>query len=176
MQMMGEGTKSYWSWARSLTSVIGKTVSKQAIFERMNGSWVELVKTILKQVIAQQSNKAIIPQLFSSFNNVWLQDSTTLHLPDALRSKFKGNVSRGKQKAVAKIQVIINVLSGLCPVMDIMSFTVNEQRLSPTILKIAKAGDLVIRDLGYLVLTVLKQMNEAGIFFFESVEIQSSVV
>ena len=163
--MMAEGSKSYWSWARCLTTEVGKTVSKQAVFGRMNESWVKTVKTLLQKVIGQQAEKQINHRLFAHFKNVWLQDSTTLHLPDILVNKFKGNVSRGETKSVAKLNVIVHALSGLCPVMEWSSFTVNEQRLSKSILQTAKSGDLVIRDLGYFVLNVFHQMITAKIYF-----------
>lgn len=165
MLMMIGASKSYWSWACSLTTVIGKTVSKQAIFSRMTGAWVTTVKTLLQEVIGRQAVTKVKHCLFKHFVNVWLQDSTTLQLPDIMMQKFKGNVSGGKKKSVAKLNIIMNVLSGLCPVMEWMSFTVNEQRLSPGILKTARAGDLVIRDLGYFVLDIFGQMQDAGIYF-----------
>lgn len=165
MLMMSEGNKSYWSWARSLSNVTGKTVSKQAIFSRMNTNWVKTIQTLLQTVIGQQAGKQIDTQLFAHFNNVWLQDSTTLHLPHILAKKFKGNVSRGKQHAVAKLNVIIHAVNGLCPVMEWSSFTVNEQQLSKNILQVAKAGDLVIRDLGYFVIRVFQQLASTNIYF-----------
>ena len=165
MLMMSEGSKSYWSWARSLTCVIGEVVSKQAIFNRMTDSWLTTVKELLKEVIFHQTKIKVERQLFKHFNNVWLQDSTTLHLPDILAERFKGNWSCGKQKSVAKLNVIIDAVTGICPVMEWSSFTITEQFLAKGILQIAKAGDLVIRDLGYFVLPVFKQLSEANIYF-----------
>lgn len=163
--MMSEGGKSYWDWASSLSIIIGKSVSKQALFGRMTKAWTDTVKALLQEVMNQQVQAQIKHKLFASFGNVWLQDSTSLHLPDILKKVFKGNVSKGVQKSVAKLNVVINVLSGSCPVLDWMSLTVNEQALSSSILNIAKAGDLVIRDLGYFVLDTFKQLNEEGIYF-----------
>ena len=163
--MMRLGNKSYLEWARSLAKVTGKTVSKQAIFKRMKAPWVKLLKTLLQEVIAKQSVKNIKHALLKHFNNVWIQDSTSLNLPEVMLKKFIGNVSRGKQKSVAKINVVLNVLTGLCPVMELMGFTINEQSLSGSILSIAQAGDLVIRDLGYFVLPVFAAMDEARIYF-----------
>jgi hypothetical protein len=165
MVMMSEGGKSYWSWACSLTTVMGKVVSKQALFYRMTDGWIATLKALLMHVMEQQSLRQVKGDLFKWFNNVWLQDSTTLHLPESLSDHFKGNVSRGKQKAVVKLQVIINAAASKCAVMKWVNFTVNEQRLSADILPIARAGDLVIRDLGYFVLKVFKQLDRAGIFF-----------
>jgi len=165
MLMMIDGGKSYWSWACAMTTVIGKTVSRQAICSRMTGAWVTTVKALLQEVMAQQAVRQMKRGLFTHFGNIWLQDSTTLQLPDGMIRKFKGNVSKGKKKSVAKLNIIMNVLSGLCVVMQWTSFTVNEQRLSPDILQAARAGDLVIRDLGYFVLDVFRQMQVAGIYF-----------
>ena len=162
---MQAGNKSYLAWARALASITGKTISKQAIFKKMNKSWVRFLKALLQEVVRKQSLKGVKRSLLSPFTNVWLQDSTTIHLPDIMSTGFKGNVSRGKQKSVAKINIVINVLTGFCPVMELMGFTVNEQKLSGSILSIAKKGDLVIRDLGYFVLSVFTEMDTEGIYF-----------
>ena len=61
--------------------------------------------------------------------------------------------------------MIIHAVSGLCPVLEWSSFTVNEQSLSKSILQTAKAGDLVIRDLGYFVLPVFQQLAASKIYF-----------
>jgi hypothetical protein len=165
MQMMMEGSKSYWDWARSLTGVIGETVSKTAIFYRMNKEWVATVKALVREVVAQQASKKIERSLFAPFKNIWLQDSTSVQLPEVLFEKFRGKIMEGKKKSVAKLNIIVEALNGNCPLMEWDSFTVTEQSLAPTIMKVAEAGDLVIRDLGYFVLNIFSQMNAAGISF-----------
>lgn len=47
--------------------------------------------------------------LFTMFNRVLLQDSTTLALPQNLRNIYPGNVSHGEQNAVARIQCLIDI-------------------------------------------------------------------
>ncbi|MBL0309008.1 MAG: IS4 family transposase [Bacteroidetes bacterium] len=165
MQMMVTGQTSYWSWARSLSLLIVHTISKQAIFYRMNTAWVSTVKALVAEVIGQQAVKQIKHELFTGFTNVWLQDSTCIHLPDALNQKFKGSVVSGKQNSVAKLHVVVHALTGLCPLMEWGSYHIPEQTLASAIMGIAKAGDLVIRDLGYLVLREFTRMNQEGIFF-----------
>jgi hypothetical protein len=49
------------------------------------------------------------------FNNVMIDDSTTLHLPDELAKEFPGNVSRGIKKAQAKIHAMYNVTENNFP-------------------------------------------------------------
>jgi len=74
-------------------------------------------------------------------------------------------MSKGKQKSIAKLNLVVNLLTGACPAMRLDSFTLNEQALSESILGIARAGDLVIRDLGYFVLGVFAKLTEAGVFY-----------
>jgi len=131
----------------------------------MNKAWVDTVKALLQYVLSDQMTKGIPSSVFSCFSNVWLQDSTSLHLPDALIGKYKGNKGRGKSQSVAKLNVIINAFTGFCPVLEWSNFIVAEQSLSPDILKIARTGDLVIRDMGYFVMDVFERMIEAKIFF-----------
>jgi hypothetical protein len=165
IMMMQSGVSSYWQWAVSISALTGTSVSKQAIFKRMGTSWVATVKALVARVIAQQADAGSYGGVFKGFGSVWLQDSSSFHLPDALSEKFKGNMSKGKQKSIAKLNLVVNLLTGLCPVMRLDSFTLNEQALSGSILDIARAGDLVIRDLGYFVLGVFAKLTEAGVFY-----------
>jgi len=165
MNLMAGGNFSYWSWACSLTTIIGRHVSKQAIFERMTPAWVATLKALVTDVIKTQAALQKKNKLFEVFGQVLLQDSTCVKLPSVLFDKYKGNTSGGKKNAVAKLNIIVNLVNGFCPHMSWSGFTVTEQRLSPDIMTIAKAKDLVIRDLGYFVLSVLHQMNDACIYF-----------
>src|ERR1700727_3606287 len=160
IMMMQSGVSSYWQWSVTISSLTGTLISKQAIFKRMSGAWVATVKALVSKVIARQSDVLKHERIFKGFGSIWLQDSSSFHLPDALREKFKGNVCKGKQKSIAKLNLVVNLLTGACPAMRLDSFTLNEQALSESILGIARAGDLVIRDLGYFVLGVFAKLTE----------------
>lgn len=163
--MMQAGVSSYWHWAVSISGLTGSLVSKQAIFKRIEPAWTATVKALVALVVSAQGGIHPGEVVFKGFGAVWLQDSSSFHLPDILSIKFKGNISKGKQKSVAKLNLVVNLLTGLCPVMRLDSFTLNEQKLSDSILGIVRAGDLVIRDLGYFVLDVFKQLGNAGVFY-----------
>jgi len=114
--------------------------------------------------MAHQAKRQIKTTIPGGFKNIWLQDSTTVQLPETLFERYRGGV-RHKPYSIAKLNVVVDLLSGVCPVMEWSEFTVTEQALSPRIFTIAQAGDLVLRDLGYFVLKVFRQMNEKGIYF-----------
>jgi hypothetical protein len=165
MHLIASGNTTYLAWAQSISSIIGKRVSKQAVFERMNKAWVNTVKALVTEVIKKQAKEQIKHKLFRDFGDVWLHDSTTLNLPSLLFRKFKGVTVLGEKKATAKLNVIVNAVNGFCPVMSWTGYRTTEQQLAPDIMDIAKPKDLVIRDLGYFVLAVFKSMHGRGIYF-----------
>jgi hypothetical protein len=103
---------------------------------------------------------------FATFTRVLIQDSTCLPLPAYLSKVYPGNKNRtGKNFSVFKIQAIYDLLAERFVAFSTSGFTRNDQRASADILDLARKGDLVLRDLGYFVLSVFKQLNSRGAFF-----------
>lgn len=167
---MSYGSSSYTAWAQYIESIIGKRVSKQAIFERMNSSWVLFVKQLLEMVIVQHISKVDTKEIFNHFNRVLLQDSTNIHLPDYMARIYKGGFAKGKEKSIAKLNLVIDIFSGKFLLMQCMSFTKTEQAIASNILDLSKKGDLVIRDLGYSSLGIFEQMTQKGIYFLSRLQ------
>jgi hypothetical protein len=72
---------TYVEWARQIGRLSGKTVTKQALWERIHAGTVCFVRTLLEKLLLKQAFKAVPSTLFKSFKRVLLQDSTTLSLP-----------------------------------------------------------------------------------------------
>ncbi len=79
--MMSSGKNSFSSWAACISGLIGKTVSKQAIFERMTVAWVAVCRQLLEQSMRAQIAREVDARLYCKFKRVWLQDSTSLLFP-----------------------------------------------------------------------------------------------
>ena len=163
--MIGQRNSSYSCWAGFFTRITGKLVSKQGVFNRMNSQWVSLIKLLVCQTLEKIIIESRKIKSLQVFNNIYLQDSTSIALPEILKSVFPGNISRGRQKAVAKVNTIINLTHGVCCHLGIVSYATPEQKLSDSIFNFAKAGDLVIRDMGYFVLNIFALMNKRNIYF-----------
>lgn len=124
----------------------------------MNEVTVSFAEKIFSATINAKLKTVKEASLFKSFKRVLLQDSTTLSLPDSLVSHFPGNVTNGKQKAVGRLQCIINITKMQWLHLSLDAFTNNDQSASGIILPLLQKGDLLIRDLGYFVLDVLEQV------------------
>ena len=164
------GKNGYSTWAGHVGSLIGATVSKVALWNRMDKAQVDCLRAILEETFKVKIHGQYISGkndsvLFSPFAEAYLQDSTIVSLPDELGGIYKGSVTKGKQKSSMRVQAVYGLLSGTFREFSLSSFTDNDQGASGDITKLLNPGDLVIRDLGYFVLKVFRAIGLAKAFF-----------
>jgi hypothetical protein len=88
-----------------------------------------------------------------------------LSRPKILNKIFPGSHSKKGNAATARIQLTMELKSDALCKIDIKSFRDNDQSYAFNILNVAKSGNLVIRDLGYLVIDSLVELMDQEIFF-----------
>jgi len=146
----------------------GQTVSKQAVAKRLGGSCVAFLRQALFAVLGSVAkfDRSRESGVFERFRRVLIQDSTTLSLPAHLAAVFPGSRNQsGKTQALAKIQAVYDLLAERFVTFALTPFTRNDQAASGDILDVARRGDLVLRDLGYFVLSVFARLHRRGVFF-----------
>ncbi len=159
------GRNTFSAWATAISSITGKSLSKQGLHERMTKEAVAYCKAAFQHAMNAKLKPLIDSRLFKTFKRVLLQDSTTLALPQSLSTQFPGNNSRGVQKAVARLQCILNLRTFQWLSIDLKAFTDNDQGASGDVLPLLKKGDLLIRDLGYFVLDIFSKIIDCKAFF-----------
>lgn len=172
-KMMQNGSNSLRLWALQIGLAVGSTVSKSSVHDRLGPRTVDFVSGLLKRILSDRSNqlrqtkRATSGQknLLEKFKNVYLGDSTCEKLPANLHKEFPSSYAHGKSVATLRIQTIYNYTLERFERFVLGSFRENDQGAAGLILEVARAGDLVLRDLGYLVLGNLQKMTQIGIFF-----------
>ena len=164
--------------AMLLGLVGGGLVSKQGLAKRVNQHCMTFLQLLLGPAISLRSGGQQARQegLFAFFTRVLIQDSTHIPLPDHLAQIFpSGGNHLNLKKATLKIQALYELISDQMIHFGFSSFHRNDQAASPDILDVARPGDLVLRDLGYFVLSVFNQLNQKGIFFLSRLRSQVNV-
>jgi hypothetical protein len=154
-------------WAGLWSLFNHQTLSKQAVAKRFSQPAVAFLKAILQALVSRLCLQPLSgPTALAAFSRVLIQDSTCVALPQKLAEQFPGSYSHSHgRSATLRIQAVYDLLSQSCLSFVLGSFSENDQRASPSILQIARTGDLVIRDLGYAVLNVFQQLQQQGVFF-----------
>jgi hypothetical protein len=159
---------TYEEWSAQISRLINGKVSKQALEERMTPETAAMLKMVLEQKLKEylKKNKVKLNEKFlSKFRSIFLEDSTTFSLPSELAKSFPGNTSKGKRKAQAKIHALYNFVINSFSYLDVHSFSNNDQSLASVSLDYLQKGDLLIRDLGFLVMEVLEEMIAREVYF-----------
>ncbi len=149
----------------------GDVPSRQAIYKRLTEASSTFAEALLTKLLSSRINKEMDKAVrgrkgvLGFFSSVLVQDSTTISLADTLSNVFKGSVSRGLTKAVARIQCIVDIKTMKFLHFNLGSFCDNDQGAASMIHHLVTKGTLVLRDLGYFVLGSMKQISSQGGYF-----------
>jgi len=161
MMMISKKMNTYEAWASEVSVLTRESLTRQAIEERMNPATSHMLKMVLEEKLSgsiKQAKPKENRKVLSKFRSIKIEDSTTLHLPDEMSKEFPGNVSRGKKKSQAKIHALHNFTENSFLFLDVHSFTNNDQSLAYKVLDYLQEGDLLLRDMGFLVQSALKKI------------------
>jgi DDE family transposase len=157
---------SFQSWAAPLSALQQQLFSKQALHRRCGKELVKFLELLLASVLGHFTRSDCPTELFKHFGRVLLQDSTALALDPSLARHFPacGNQHQSKLASI-KVQAIFELCSQKWLHFQLGCLTDNDQKASPLILNHLQPGDLVIRDLGYAVLKVWREITQRGAYF-----------
>lgn len=142
------------------------TYSKQALSQRLCRQIEPFLAGVITALFGQLPQSVDISRTCCRFERVLVQDSTVEKLPKHLAKLFPGAGNQhGQDYAALKIQWISDLRNSAVLHVSLSGFTRNDQAASPDILAVARQGDLVIRDLGYLTSQVLANLVKRQISF-----------
>lgn len=153
------------------------TVSRQALWKRLGNHAFDFLSACLAQVLsgAPESNTTL-SYLPSTIRRVLVADSTLIALHPSLASCFPGASNQtGKKQSSARIQVMLDLVSGCFIDFQIGSFRDNDQKAAFWSAQLVRAGDLILRDLGYFTLNSLQDIADKGAYFITRLRLDCSL-
>jgi len=143
-------------------------LTPQSLMERINSpNAAEFLKQVFQRAMQTKISNIvnrIPPDLLKFFKNVWLEDCSECVLNEALQETFKGSGGKSSRASV-KIDLIYEIKQKTIHSIDLVDRRSPDQKLAQKHIDIIKAGDLIIRDLGFFDVTVLKLIHNTGAFF-----------
>jgi len=134
----------------------GVSISKQSVDDRFSDCATKFFTQVLSNVIKVQIAMDLdLDITIDTFGRALIKDSTSFKLPANMAEKYPGGSST---KAGVRIQFEYDLKSH--QITDLSLHPFNNQDLTnakDTIGEI-KAGDLIIRDLGYIIIELLRQI------------------
>lgn len=166
-------------WAGEFYKLTGQTISSQGLNGKLQFRHEEFVKQFLNKVLHDLMIEPRMNignnELLNLFENVYLEDSTCVPLPDYMFDFFPGTVNQHGATSTARIQLRLELKSGNYSNIDLLHYRNNDQSYASNILPVLNANDLIIRDLGYWSLKVFKEIIKKEAFFLSRFQYQAQI-
>jgi len=155
------------------SSDLGVRITKQGLQTRIDNA-VPYLKEMFQQALTLFRNELPLDlKTLHQFTAIFLTDSSTVALPDALKDEFPGCGGNGPDAAV-KIQLtfefLCGVLAGICLQpgrSPDQSYTGELEAILP--------GALYVNDLGYFVLSRFRTLDERKAYFLSRFDTQTAL-
>lgn len=167
--MMLTGGRSLSCFAETIGLITGCLISKQAVFYRITNVLIQFLECILAKVLLQNIQTGIKRSplsVLTQFARILVHDSTSIRLHKSLANYFPGSKNAPNSTfASLKIQAVFELVSERFVHFFFSPFTVNDQKVASDMISMLKPGDLLIRDLGYFVVSALHKIKEQQSYF-----------
>lgn len=158
-------------------SVVGLEITPQGLDQRFNKQGSDCLYQVLQEALKEtiQAKGVAIP-LLQRFNGVYIEDSSSVTLPEELSSVWLGCGGNGKHsKGAVKLQVRWDMLSGQLDGPHLTDGRTHD-RVATQMNQSLPKGSLLIRDLGYWKLATLEQIAKEGSFWVSRAQAQTGFI
>ncbi len=169
-----EITKSLNQLAVNINKKYKVAITKQGIEQRFTEGGVKFIQSLIGSQLSNQVNHSIDTGWFKLFKRVLIKDSTKFDVSGNLAEKLPGS-GGSASKAAVSIQYEFDIKAGEVSDLTINPSNRNDTKdTSDTIGKV-REGDLILRDLGYSIISCFKTINKAGAFFISRLNVTIAV-
>ena len=161
--------------ALSLSSDNDLHISKQGLDKRFNSNALLFIEKVFKNYLGHRLNcEGITTKLKDKYAAVRVMDSTEFKLPDSMAKDFPG-YSASNALACAAIQFEFDVISKHITCLSVENAKVSDKAFADKQMDNIKAGELVLRDLGYYSINSYKAIEDRQAFYISRLKPQISI-
>ncbi len=148
IQSVTSGKASFNQLAQSLSHCETKSMSRQALWNRMDSKAVSFMMEVTRRALEQRwsSEVLIASKLFA---RVILEDSSQVKLPKGNHEDFPAHGNGKGETAGCKFDLAFDLLTGEPVHQSLRLATDQDKELGKDLVDLVKPNDLVLRDMGY---------------------------
>jgi hypothetical protein len=149
--------------AIDLSERYGITITKQSLHDRFNDRALAFLQHALERLLNQQLEVTPLLATATAFGRILIKDSICFQIDESLAANYPGSGGSGSAAAV-RIQFEYDLLNGHINDLSVQAFNDQDATDSLATLDLTQPGDLIIRDLAYMNLGVIKGLIKKGAF------------
>ncbi len=138
-------------------------VSRQSIDERFTNRAIEFFRIVLERALKITISKYYNIN-FLPYDKVLIKDATSFQLPENMASKYKGSGGSASGSAI-KIQFEYDLICGKITDLNLFPFIAQDTTNAIDTLDKINSNELIIRDLGYINIPVLRAIEDKDAFY-----------
>ena len=150
-------------------------MKRQSYNERLHkDESVAYLKRIFEDQLAENAIEETeeMKGITKSFNNIFVEDNSTISLHESMSEKFKGV---GGSASTSAMKIYLNYIANKRQIADIQieSGTRNDTKFANIVIDILKKDDLVLRDLGFFNIESFGKIKEKSAYFLSRLKMNS---
>lgn len=139
-------------------------ITKQSLHERFNKYALRFLQKAMESLLGKQFNLDYLDNDIEGINRILIKDSVCFQVDQSLSDLYPG--SKGSASgACVRIQFEYDLLNGRINDLSLSAYAHQDAKNSIETIEKTQAGDLIIRDLAYMEIKVLKALIEKAAFF-----------
>jgi hypothetical protein len=147
----------------------GIKIRKQSLDHRFNGAASKFLKCLLEGSITKLMSKDQNLSVFNYFKRVKIKDSTSFELPKNMKKNYPGNGGFSSD-ACMRIQFEYDIKSSIVTDLSLHSQKESDYQEAHDTINDIEQGDLIIRDLGYIAIDILRKIDTVKAFFLNRIK------
>ena len=100
----------------------------------------------------------------SPFKNTYIEDNSSISLPEDLKNEYKGSGGKASSSAL-KIYLNYNVTQNNIENLEIASWNESDAKFTGKVIPLLKKGDLVLRDLGFFKIKRFMEIEDKEAYY-----------
>lgn len=174
MKSVITGKASFHQLAVNLTQSEPKSISRQAIWKRMDLSTIPFLLDTVGLAIQQRWGKQTL--LASDvFARVIIEDSSQVKLSKANHEEFPGHGNHIGKTAACKFDMAFDLLSGEPVSSTLHLATQHDREIGKNLVDRIEKNDLILRDMGYFILSEFARIEQCNAFWISRVPIHVKI-